>query len=54
MQEFALEVDQVRLELAPLFTELGLAARLTIGAAALTETVADWVAVPPAPVQLST
>ena len=52
----ALVVDQVNIELLPLSTELGLAVRLTVGAGAagVTETVADWVALPPGPVQVST
>ena len=39
-------------ELLPLATVLGLAERLTVGAAVVTETVADWTALPPLPVQL--
>jgi hypothetical protein len=41
-------------ELAPLATVVGLADRLTVGASAATDTVADCVALPPAPVQVST
>lgn len=52
VQEVALAADQVTVDVPPLATVLGLAARLTVGAAAVTETVADWVALPPAPVQL--
>ncbi len=44
---------QVNIELAPLFTVLGLAERVTAGAAVFTETVADWDALPPLPVQVS-
>lgn len=44
--------DQVREELLPLATVLGPAARLTVGAGVVTETVADWAALPPLPVQL--
>lgn len=49
----ALVDTQVNIEVAPLFTVLGLAERVTAGAAVFTETVADWVALPPLPVQLS-
>jgi hypothetical protein len=54
VQAVAWVVDQVRLELPPLVTELGLAPSVTVGAGAgeLTVTVADCVAVPPAPVQV--
>jgi hypothetical protein len=53
VQEVALVADQVRADLAPLFTVLGFAARLTAGGVLVTETVADWLALPPAPVQVS-
>jgi len=55
VHEVAFVVDQLRVELLPLAMELGLAARLTVGAEAaeVTETVATWVALPPAPVQVS-
>ena len=55
VHEVAFVVDQLRVELLPLAIELGLAARLTVGAEAaeVTETVATWVALPPAPVQVS-
>ena len=52
VQEVALVADQVREELLPLATVLGPAARLTVGAGVVTETVADWAALPPLPVQL--
>ncbi len=41
VQEVAFVVDQLKVELLPLTTELGLAARLTVGAGAgeVTETV---------------
>jgi hypothetical protein len=47
-------VDQVRLALPPLATVLGLAVNAIVGAGAgeVTETVADWAAVPPGPEQL--
>jgi hypothetical protein len=44
--------DQVSMALLPLATVLGPADKLTAGAAVVTETVADWVALPPLPVQL--
>ena len=44
--------DQVSVELLPLVMALGPALKVTVGAAALTETVADWVAVPPVPVHV--
>jgi hypothetical protein len=53
VQEVALLEDQVRVEVAPLFTVLGVAVRLTTGAAVATETVAACTALPPAPVQVS-
>jgi hypothetical protein len=43
--------DQLRAAALPLTIELGLARKLTVGAGALTETVADCWAVPPTPVQ---
>ena len=48
----ALEDAQLTTALPPLVIELGLALRRTLGAATLTKTVADWVALPPAPVQV--
>jgi hypothetical protein len=41
VQEVALVDDQLRLELLPLATVLGLAVRLTVGAGAVTDTVTD-------------
>jgi hypothetical protein len=41
VQEVALVADQVNVELLPLATVLGLAANVTVGAGAVTETVAD-------------
>ena len=52
VQEVALVADQVRVELLPLITELGLALRLIVGAGDFTDTVADWAALPPAPEQV--
>lgn len=40
-QAVAFVLDQVSVELAPLVTELGAAPMVTVGAAELTETVAD-------------
>jgi hypothetical protein len=51
-QEVALVADQVITALLPLVTVLGLADKVTVGAGDVTETVADWLAVPPLPVQL--
>ena len=55
VHEVAFVVDQLKVELLPLAMELGLAARLTVGAGVgeVTETVAAWVALPPAPVQVN-
>ena len=52
VQDVALVADQVSMELLPLATVLGAADKLTVGAGVVTETVADWVALPPLPVQL--
>ena len=38
------------MELLPLVTVLGPADKVTVGAGVVTETVADWVALPPLPV----
>lgn len=54
MQDVALVADQVSMALLPLATVLGPADRVTVGAGVVTETVADWVALPPLPVQLRT
>jgi len=55
VQEVALVADQLKVELFPLTMELGLAVKLTVGAGAgeVTETVADWAALPPVPLQVS-
>ena len=53
VQEVALVADQVKVELAPLATVLGLADKVTTGAGGVTETVADWLALPPPPEQES-
>ena len=52
VQEVALVDDQVRDAPLPLVIELGLALKLTVGAGAVTETVADCAALPPVPVQV--
>ena len=53
VQEVAFVAVQFKVALLPLVMALGPTLKLTVGAAALMETVADWVAVPPVPVQLS-
>ncbi len=53
VQAVALVDDQVNVEAVPLATVLGAAAKLTVGVGVLTETVTDWVALPPVPVQVS-
>jgi hypothetical protein len=53
VQAVALVADQVNMELLPLATVLGLAARLMVGTGCVTETVADCAALPPVPVQVS-
>ena len=55
VQAVAFVADQVRVELVPLVTELGAALIRTAGAgvAELTETVADWVALPPGPAHVN-
>jgi hypothetical protein len=52
-QEVALLLDQVSEAAAPEFTVLGVVVNVTVGAALDTVTVADCVAEPPAPVQVS-
>jgi hypothetical protein len=52
-QEVALVADQLKVALPPLAIVLGLELKLTVGAGAVTATVADCVALPPAPVQVS-
>ena len=49
--EVAFAADHVNVALLPLFMALGPTLKVTVGAAALMETVADWVAVPPGPEQ---
>jgi len=52
VQEVAFVAVHDIMELLPLATVLGLADKVTVGEGVVTETVADWDAVPPAPVQL--
>jgi hypothetical protein len=52
-QDVALVEDQVRVELPPLATLVGLALSETLGVGADTETVTDCAAVPPGPVQVN-
>ena len=52
VQDVAFAADQVRVDALPLMTELGLALKLTVGAGAFTDTVADCAALPPVPVQV--
>jgi hypothetical protein len=53
VHDVAFAADQVSVELLPLITELGFALRLTLGAGAITDTVADCVALPAALVQVN-
>ena len=53
VQAVALVADQVSVELLPLATVLGFAARLMVGTGCVTDTVADCAALPPVPVQVS-
>ena len=52
MQVVAFVDDHESVELAPLAMVLGFALKLTVGAGEFTVTVADWAALPPAPVQV--
>jgi hypothetical protein len=53
LQESAFAEVQVNSDLPPLAILLGFALRLMVGAGAVTETVADWAAVPPEPVHVN-
>jgi hypothetical protein len=53
VQAVAFVVAQFNVALLPLVMALGPTLKLTVGAGDLIETVADWVAVPPFPVQIS-
>ena len=52
VQVVAFVEDQVRIELLPLTTVLGLADSVMVGIGWVTDTVADCEALPPAPVQV--
>ena len=52
-QVAALRLDQVSVEAPPEVTLLGLALRVTVAGVPATVTVADWLADPPVPVQVS-
>jgi hypothetical protein len=52
IHDVALVADHDSMELRPLATELGAADKVTVGAGEVTDTVADWLALPPLPVQL--
>ena len=52
LQDVALVEDQARIDVPPLATVLGLAPRVTVGVGAVTVTVADCAALPPAPAQV--
>ena len=52
VQEVALVADQLRVELLPLTMLLGLAVKVTVGAAEVTDAVVDWNALPPLPVHV--
>ena len=52
VQVAALLEDQAKVELPPLGTVEGLALIETVGGVADTVTVADWLTLPPAPVQV--
>jgi len=54
VQAVALLDDQLIRALLPLWTVLGLAAKATVGAGWLTDTVVDWLTLPPVPVHVST
>ena len=51
----AFEADQLKVDAVPVLTELGVAEKLIVGAAAVvvTETAVDCVALPPEPVHVS-
>jgi hypothetical protein len=53
VQEVAFVEDQDSVDAFPLRIVLGLALIVTVGAGELTDTVATWEALPPAPVQVS-
>jgi hypothetical protein len=54
VHDVAFVEDQLKVELAPFATELGLAAKVTVGAGVVTVTIADCAALPPAPLHVRT
>ena len=52
VQAVALLADQFKVALLPLVIALGPTLKVTVGVGDLMETVADWAAVPPDPVQV--
>ena len=53
VHEAAFVTDQFKVALPPLTIALGPTLSTTVGAGALTVTVADWAALPPRPVQVN-
>jgi hypothetical protein len=53
LQDVALVEDQVSVDVAPFLTVLGFVVSVTAGGDCVTETVADCVALPPAPLHIS-
>jgi hypothetical protein len=55
VQVVALAADQLKVDALPMLTELGVAEKLIVGAGAadVTETAADPIALPPEPVHVS-
>jgi len=51
VQLAAFDADQLNVALVPLATVLGLTLIATVGTAAAPDTIADWLAVPPGPLQ---
>lgn len=52
-QDVAFVEDHVRVDVAPLWSVVGVAVNETAGVGCVTEIVADWVALPPPPAQVS-
>jgi hypothetical protein len=52
VQAVSLDEDHVNIDVAPLLIVVGLAVKVTAGAAVVTETVADCAALPPLPVHV--
>jgi hypothetical protein len=53
VQDVASVEDQVRVDVPPFFTVVGLAVKVTAGAGVVTDTEADCTALPPLPVQVN-